>query len=46
MKNYVKPIAKVETVLPSENLSNLSGWLEGAGFDYKDAGITTYVVVS
>jgi len=46
MKNYVKPIVTIETVLPSENLSNLSGWLEGAGIEYNDAGITTYVVVS
>ena len=46
MKNYVKPIAKIETVLPTENLSNLAGWLEGAGIEYENAGITTYVVVS
>ncbi len=46
MKNYVKPIAKIETVLPSENLSNLSGWLEHAGSEYVYAGITTYVLVS
>ena len=46
MKKYVKPTAQILTVLPSENLSNLAGWLEHGGSDYDDAQMTTYVLVS
>ena len=46
MKNYTKPAIVVEQFLSSENISNLSDWLEGYGNEYLDAGITTYVVES
>lgn len=48
MKNYLKPELTKINVISKERLSNLSNWLEdgGAGSDYKDAGITTYVVES
>ena len=48
MKNYLKPELTRNELVTKERLSSLAGWLEdgGAGADYKDAGITTYVIES
>ncbi len=48
MKNYLKPELIKSELLVKENLSSLAGWLEegGAGAEYADAGITTYVLES
>ena len=47
MKSYLKPELITLDVVSKENLSSLSAWLEdGAGSEYQDAGITTYVIES
>ena len=47
MKNYQKPQIDIVAMLNKENISSgLSGWLEGEGAEYSQAGITTYVVES
>ena len=46
MKNYQKPTINLESVTAKETLSNLSTWLEGAGSEYENAGITTFEIVS
>ena len=46
MKNYNKPVMETHHFLSSENITNLSNWLENAGSDYVNAGITTYVIES
>ncbi len=46
MKQYSKPVVDINHFLSSENITNLSEWLEGTGNEYKNAGITTYVIES
>ncbi len=46
MKNYQKPQIYIMAVLNKENISSLGEWLENAGEEYVDAGITTYVIES
>ena len=47
MKNYQKPQIDILAVLNKENISSgLNDWLNGAGNEYAQAGITTYVIVS
>ena len=47
MKNYQKPNFYILSVTQNENLASLGEWLEsGTGEEYKDAGITTYVLES
>ena len=46
MKNYNKPVMETELFLSSENITSLGEWLEESGNEYKEAGITTYVIES
>ena len=46
MKNYQKPQIDITVMLNKENISSLGEWLENAGEEYVDAGITTYVIES
>ena len=46
MKQYSKPVVDNNHFLSSENITSLSEWLEGTGNEYKNAGITTYVIES
>ena len=47
MKNYQKPQVDIMAMLNKENISNgLNNWLQGAGVEYSNAGITTYVIES
>ena len=47
MKNYQKPQIDITVMLNKENISSgLTNWLEGAGSEYSNAGITTYVIES
>ena len=46
MKNYQKPQIDITVMLNKENISSLGDWLENAGEEYVDAGITTYVIES
>ena len=46
MKNYQKPQIDIRVLQINEEISSLAAWLEDAGAEYQDAGITTYVVVS
>ena len=47
MKNYQKPQVDIMAMLNKENISSgLNNWLNGAGSEYANAGITTYVVQS
>ncbi len=46
MKNYQKPELTFNKVVSTKGIANLSDWLEGAGMNYAEAGITTYVVES
>ncbi len=48
MKNYLKPELIKTDVISNEKLSSLANWLEdgGAGYEYANAGITTYVLES
>ena len=46
MKNYQKPQIDIMVMLNKENISSLGEWLDNAGEEYVDAGITTYVIES
>ena len=47
MKNYQKPQIDILAMLSKETISSgLNGWLEGAGSEFSEAGITTYVIES
>ena len=47
MKNYQKPQVDIMAMLNKENISSgLNNWLQGAGSEYSQAGITTYVIES
>lgn len=46
MKLYQKPELKFNEVVTSKGIANLSDWLKGAGSEYENAGITTYVIES
>ena len=46
MKNYQKPQIDITVMLNKENISSLGEWLDNAGEEYVDAGITTYVIES
>ena len=47
MKNYQKPQVDIMAMLNKENISSgLNTWLQGAGVEYSNAGITTYVIES
>ena len=45
MKKYITPEIKENNVV-TEGIASLNAWLDGAGSDYVDAGITTYYIES
>ena len=46
MKNYVSPSIIVKSIMNEKNISTLGEWLNGAGAEYQDAGVVTYVMLS
>ena len=46
MKNYVSPSMVVKSIMSEKNISSLNAWLQGAGQDYAEAGVVTYVMAS
>ena len=41
MKKYVKPTVKVDRII-TDNIANLSSWLEGNEFNQSELSITIY----
>ena len=41
MKKYVKPTVKVDRII-TDNIANLSSWLEGKDFNQSELSITIY----
>ncbi len=46
MKSYLKPQMELNQFNMKENVASLNEWLTGAGSEYSEAGITTYLVQS
>ena len=47
MKTYQKPKLDIAKISHECNIASLALWLQSAsGEDYKDAGITTYIIQS
>ena len=47
MRVYSKPQLTMSEIVNEKTLASLGEWLESAdGYEYKDAGITTYIIQS
>ena len=47
MKKYETPNVSVKSLMNKNNISSLGEWLSsGAGVEYQDAGVVTYVMLS